>query len=46
MYTVIFAYQAAEAALSGVLRASSAEKEADGVWVLNESEARQLLGGR
>jgi hypothetical protein len=45
MYTVIFAYQAAEAALSGVLSASSAEKAADGVWVLNESEAHHLLSG-
>jgi hypothetical protein len=45
IYAVIFAYQAAEAALSGVLCASSAEKEADGVWVLNESEAHHLLRG-
>jgi hypothetical protein len=46
-YTVVIAYQPARAALAGMLRrnTSGAEKEAVGVWVLNESEARQLCGG-
>jgi hypothetical protein len=46
-YTVVIAYQPARAALAGMLRRNTggAEKESVGVWVLNESEARQLCGG-
>jgi hypothetical protein len=47
MYTVIIGYPAAKVALSRVLRriTRSDENEAVGVWVLNESEARQLCAG-
>jgi hypothetical protein len=47
-YTVVIAYHPARVALSGALRrtTSSAEKEAVGVWVLDEAEARQLCEGR
>jgi hypothetical protein len=47
MYTVRISYQGAWAALSAVLRRiiRSGEKEVVGVWVLNESEARQLCAG-
>jgi hypothetical protein len=43
-YTVIIAYHPARLALLGVLRRTtrSAETQAVGVWVLNESEARHL----
>ena len=43
-YTIVIAYQPARVALSDILRrnATSAEKYAVGVWVLDEPEARQL----
>ena len=46
-YTVIIASHPARLALLGVLRRTtrSAETRAVGVWVLNESEARQLCAG-
>ena len=47
-YTVIIAYRLAARALTGVLRrsASSVEKESVEVWVLSESEARQLCASQ
>jgi len=46
-YTVVIAYQPARVALAGLLRrtTSSAEKYEVGVWVLDESEARELCKG-
>jgi hypothetical protein len=46
-YAVVIAYQPARAALSSVLRrrTSVAEKYAVGVWMLDESEARELCDG-
>jgi hypothetical protein len=45
---VIIAYQLAARALTGVLRrsASSVEKDSVEVWVLSESEARQLCASQ
>ena len=46
-YTVVIAYHPARVALADMLRrnADSAKKNAVGVWVLDESEARELCKG-
>jgi len=46
-YTVVIAYQPARVALAGLLRrtTSTVEQYEVGVWVLDESEARELCDG-
>jgi hypothetical protein len=47
MYTVIIAYQPARVVLAGLLGRDmgSVKRNAVGVWVLDESEARDLCDG-